>query len=356
MLSNMLTSNMVKNGVIEAKKFGYTRIVGWLQDLNRGLNGLADFTSQDKEKEKKVSQTQFSEVVKEFIDYNQLIEELEFAADEVRGKQRKSYLGGIQNFLESWKGPDEGFVRYISERNSKFGPVTILTYACLDPSIITKEIFSHLYSGVVMSGTLKPTFMYKDVLAIDRAIEKEYSSPFPLENKLTIIIPETTTKYTLRNELMYRKIAEKCSELSSLIPGNVALFFPSYELRDNIGKLLSSSKKLFWEKSELSKEEKDLFLEQFKIEKDQGAALLGVAGANFAEGIDLPGDLLNGVIVVGLPLAKPNLFTRETINYLDKKFGKGWEYGYIYPAMNKCFQSAGRCIRSETDRGVIIYL
>ena len=85
-------------------------------------------------------------------------------------------------------------------------------------------------------------------------------------------------------------------------------------------------------------------------------ALLGVAGANFAEGIDLPGDFLQTVVIVGLPLASPDLKTKETIKYYDNKFDKGWDYAYLFPAMNKCLQSAGRCIRSGTDIGAIVYL
>ena len=83
---------------------------------------------------------------------------------------------------------------------------------------------------------------------------------------------------------------------------------------------------------------------------------MGVISGSFGEGIDLPGDLLKGVVIVGLPLQKPDLETKALIDYFDKKFKKGWDYGYLYPAFNKCLQSAGRCIRSETDRGVIIFL
>ena len=44
------------------------------------------------------------------------------------------------------------------------------------------------------------------------------------------------------------------------------------------------------------------------------------------------------------------------IEYFDKKFGKGWNYGYIFPAFNKTLQNAGRCIRSEEDKGVVVFL
>lgn len=356
MLSNNLTNHMLKNAVLEAKKFHYRGLITWLQELNRIINEMADFEGDAPNKEKLIEKDRFVSEVDKAVDYDELINELELAADEVRKKQRKSYLGGVSGFLDSWKGEDNGFVRIISEREGKYGPQVTLSYSCLDPSIVTKDIFKRIHAGIIMSGTLKPTAMYKDVLGVEKSVEKEYGSPFPAENKLSLIIPETSTKYNLRGEAMFKRIAEKCSQLASLIPGNLAFYFPSYELRDKIALHIQTKKKLFWEKSEMSKEEKEAFLNSFRAEKDKGGILLGVAGANFAEGIDLPGDLLNGVVVVGLPLARPSLKTREIIKYYDQKFSRGWDYGYIFPAVSKCIQSAGRCIRSEKDKGAIIFL
>jgi len=114
--------------------------------------------------------------------------------------------------------------------------------------------------------------------------------------------------------------------------------------------------KIIIEKQNLSKEEKEKILEEFKSNKDKGAVLLAVAAGNFGEGIDLPGDFLKGVVIIGLPLEKPDLETKELIDYYEEKYGKGFDYGYIFPAITKCLQNAGRCIRSETDKGVIIFL
>ena len=353
MVSNNLSSLMIKNAIQEAKKYNFSGLIIWLQEIMGILNSMSNFLQEE---EMLVQKKQFTDAVQKFVDYDQLIDQLELAAEEIRKKQRRSYLGGIASFLSTWKGEDKGFTRILSERQGMQGPNLILSYICLDPSIITRDVFKQVHSGVIMSGTLKPTFMYKDVLGIEQGEEKEYPSPFPPENKLSLIIPETSTKYNLRNDLMYRKIAEKCSQLSGLIPGNVALFFPSYDLRDKVCQFFKSEKKKFWEKSKMTKEDKDQFISDFKNEKEKGGVLLAVTGANFAEGIDFPGDLLKGVIVIGLPLARPDLKTKEIIKYYQEKFSKGWDYGYIYPAMNKCFQSAGRCIRSEEDRGVVIYL
>ncbi|MBI2102285.1 ATP-dependent DNA helicase [Candidatus Woesearchaeota archaeon] len=357
MLSNNLSTTMLRNAIIEAKKFNYGGVIHWLQEITRILTEFADFTpSNSFDKEKKITKDQFIAAIRKTTDYDHLIEELELAADEIRKKQRKSFLGGIASFLQAWKGDDEGFARILSERSGKMGPSISLQYLCLDPALITRDIFAAVHAGVIMSGTLRPISMYKDVLGIPKGIEREYVSPFPPENKVTIIVPETSTKFTARSDTMFQVIARKCGELSHLIPGNVAFFFPSYDLRDRICSFLSVEKKTFWEKSEMTKEEKEQLLASFHAERKSGGVLLGVTGANFAEGVDFPGDLLNGVVIVGLPLAKPDLTTKELIAYYERKFGRGWDYGYIYPAMNKCFQSAGRCIRSETDRGAIIYL
>src|SRR3989338_8576537 len=356
MLSIVLTSNGIKNAVLEAKKYGYNGLIFWLQELMRILHEMGNFSNTDTEREKLVSRTGLISQINTLVDYDEFINQLEIAAEEIKKKQRKSYLGGIAHFLSSWKGEDAGFARIISQKAGMYGEVTALSYLCLDPRLVSGDIFNKVHAGVVMSGTLQPTFMYKDILGIERGVEREYNSPFPVENKLSLIIPETSTKYTVRGDAMYRRIAQICSNLAGSIPGNAAFFFPSYQLRDKIANFLTVRKKLFWEKAEMSKEEKEALLSQFKAEKEAGGVLLGVTGANFAEGVDFPGDLLQGVVVVGLPLAKPDLRTKEVIKYYEEKFGKGWDYGYIYPAMSKCIQSAGRCIRSETDKGVVIFL
>jgi DNA excision repair protein ERCC-2 len=74
----------------------------------------------------------------------------------------------------------------------------------------------------------------------------------------------------------------------------------------------------------------------------------------FAEGIDYPGETLSGVIVVSPALPQLS-FERELMRqYYDQRYGKGFEFAYLYPGMNRVIQSVGRLIRSETDRGVAV--
>ena len=170
-----------------------------------------------------------------------------------------------------------------------------------------------------------------------------------------------TTKFTERNEDQFYRIAGNIVKVINNIPGNIGIFFPSYGMMETIGGLMEHSavdKEIVTERQDMTKLDKKRLFERFSsyVKKGNGAALFAVVGANFSEGVDFPGELMNAVVVVGLPLQKPDIKNQALINYYDTRFQKGWEYGYIYPAMNKVMQTAGRCIRSETDRGVIILM
>ena len=174
----------------------------------------------------------------------------------------------------------------------------------------------------------------------------------------SIDIDELTNRLALTKSI--HKLLFQCNkkDLVNKIKGNVFVFFSSYKIRDSIylSFMNECKKTIFLEDSKMSKEQKLEMLERFKKYKKSGAVLLGVTSGSFGEGIDMPGDLLNGVIIVGLPLGVPDLETRELIAYFDKKYKKGWDYGYLFPAFQKTLQNAGRCIRSENDKGVIAFL
>ncbi|MBW2989344.1 ATP-dependent DNA helicase [Candidatus Woesearchaeota archaeon] len=355
LMSWNLSSFILKRAMKEAGKFNLDNIRERLYRIRDVLERLSDGLDERNE-EKLAKKKEFIQKIGE--DYDSIISEFSFAADEIREKQKQSYVGSVGSFMEAWTGQDKGFARIIGMKAGEREPYISLMYKCLDPSFVTKDVIENARSVIGMSGTLTPTFMYRDILGFDKVKEKVFKSPFPKKNRLALIVPETTTKFTRRGEDEFRKIAEACNKIISLVPGNSLLFFPSYALRDSVYIQLNDicKKDILIEKPRLTKEEKQQLLEEFKSCKDKGACLMAVASGSFGEGIDLPGDFLKCVIVIGLPLQKPSLEVKELIDYYDVKFGKGWEYGYVYPAMIKTLQNAGRCIRSEKDKGVVVFL
>ncbi|MBN2459881.1 ATP-dependent DNA helicase [Candidatus Woesearchaeota archaeon] len=353
--SHRISTNTLRRAYDEAKRYKKEEMLEAIESLEKRLWELAEGVAD----EAYVNKDQLIREISEMTDYDEMVTDMHELADTIREEQRQSSLGTVASFLEAWAGDDKGFTRILARSFGLKGEEIItVQYRCLDPSLITKDVIRAAYSTILMSGTLSPTSMYKEVLGFDTAEEASYKSPFPEKNKLSIIIPRTSTKYESRSDDMYREIAEIITRSANKIPGNVAVFFPSYTLRDDVNKHFSklTDKTVFVEKQKFTKKEKLDFLEAFKGYKNVGAVLMGVIGGNFAEGVDLPGDFLKGVIIVGLPLERPNLETEALIKYYDEKFKKGWDYGYLFPAFNRALQSAGRCIRSETDKGVIIFL
>ena len=77
---------------------------------------------------------------------------------------------------------------------------------------------------------------------------------------------------------------------------------------------------------------------------------------NFAisEGIDLKGERLIGAIIVGVGL--PTISSELNIikEHFDNTRENGYAYTYTYPGMIKVTQAAGRVIRSDDERGVVL--
>ena len=320
-----------------------------LLELNRRI-GLA-------ENERLVSMNEFQNAINAGCNYNETVKRLRKIGEVILEEKKRSFANQLAGFLEMWPGPDEGFTRILKRGFSRKDKLAItLNYRCLDPSVVLKPIAENA-TVIAMSGTLRPGAIYKNLFGFEAEL-REYEDPFPQKNRLNMIVPGITTKFSERDSEMYRKISKAAANITNNVPGNSIIFFPSYQLINSVYENFrnDSDKTIFMERPKLSKEDKETIIENFKKYKDHGAVLMACASGSFGEGIDLPGDYLKSVLIVGLPLAKPDLETKETIKYYDRKFNNGWDYGYIFPALIKCIQNAGRCIRSETDRGVIVFL
>ncbi|MFH0874300.1 MAG: ATP-dependent DNA helicase [archaeon] len=352
--SEYLSTTTLRRAIAESKKYGYNETVDL---LNKIMDTVISMSNSLKLAEEKIAlKDEFFMPIDTAYDFKQVTDDLEFIADNIRERQKQSYVGSVARFLSAWIGADEGFARIISNKQSARESYFQLSYRCLDPSIVAAPVVNSAHSSILMSGTLVPIDMYKELLGVENTEAVVFNDPYPKDNRLNLVIPKTTTKFSMRNDKQFEEIAKICSEIIDAVPGNSAIFFPSYSLRDKVNRNIECKKPVFLEESEMGRLERAEFLERFKSYSKTGAVLLAVSQGSFGEGIDLPGDLLKAVVVVGLPLRQPDLESKSLIDYYDKKFKKGWDYGYIMPAMTKCIQNAGRCIRSETDRGVIIFL
>lgn len=344
--SERISANVLERAQQEAEKFEYE-----LPVINELLSAVTAFAgSVDDDNEAYIERSALLNKLTT-VDPARLLK----IADDVREEQQRSYIGSVGSFLAAWGGEDEGFSRILTRQDNN----VVLSYRCLDPGLVAGPVVRGSYCTIFMSGTLAPTVMYAELLDIPLNSEDyTFKSPFPDTNRLTLIVPQTTTKYQARGDDMFLAQARLLAKGVDAVPGNSIVFFPSYYLRDKVGAHLQSitKKTVFFEERGMGKGEREELLNRFGTYKDSGATILGVMSGSFAEGVDFKGDLLKAVFVVGLPLARPDKETQALIKYYDSKFSRGWDYGYVFPAFNKILQSAGRAIRSETDRGALVFV
>jgi len=280
----------------------------------------------------------------EMADYFEMI-----GLEWVERTTRRSYCLKLAKFLKGWQGEEVSAIRTLRKKNGYFS----LSKKFLDPSISTSEL-GKAHSLILMSGTLLPLEMYRDVLGLEekRSIMKQYSSPFSKSNKLNIIVEGITTRYSRRNFEEYEKFAEKIDNIAKATPGGTAVFFASYKVMNNVLPLIKT-RPIFAQRERMKPRE---VYEIFKRFSEEGGMLCAVQGGSLSEGIDYNKGQIKTVVVAGIALEEMGLEVEALIDYYQEKFGKGWEYGYIYPAVMKAMQAGGRAIRKHEDRAAVVYM
>ena len=260
----------------------------------------------------------------------------------------------LNKFIKLLDFYDETFSLYVTKKDNDDIKINLF---CIDPSEHLKRTLDQVKGKIFFSATLSPAKYYLDV--IGRDVESpllNLPSPFDKKNMKVLVAPKISVRYKNRQDTV-NQVADYIKEFVSHKVGNYFVYVPSYEYLEMIVPHLHSDDfELIVQEKDMSEEEKELFLSCF-VEKPE-KTMLGVAvlGGAFSEGIDLVGERVIGVAIVGVGI--PQIcFERDLIrSYFDKTESKGFEYAYVSPGINKVMQALGRVIRSETDRGVALLI
>ena len=263
----------------------------------------------------------------------------------------------VRQFLEIHELLDENYIQYTElEGNGRFK----IKLFCVNPAENLNHYLKLGNSTIFFSATLLPIDYYKQLLSVEKDDYAVYAeSKFPQENRKILIGSEASTKYTQRGTEMYRKIADYLRNTVDGKNGNYIAFFPSYQFMEDVleeFEKLASGVELVIQSQFMSENQREEFLEMFEEERDHPMLGFCVMGGVFSEGIDLTHDRLIGVIVVGTGIPQVCNDREIVKNYFDQRGMRGFDYAYLYPGMNKVLQSAGRVIRTEDDKGIILLL
>lgn len=234
-----------------------------------------------------------------------------------------------------------------------------LTLYCLNPAPHLRDVLGKMRSTVYFSATLRPMDYFTDILGGDRETRSlVLPSPFPPRNLQVIVDDRIPTRYDKR-AASYGDVAAAVAAMVNARVGNYLVFFPSYkylrEVRERLDGLLESAEVLCQSEGMADIDRKN-FLDHFSTYGSRTLVGCAVMGGAFGEGIDLVGERLSGVAVVGVGLPQVCLERQLIRDHFQHAADTGFEYAFAYPGMNKVLQAVGRLIRTETDRGVALLI
>ena len=249
---------------------------------------------------------------------------------------------------------DETFSLYVSKKNEKDWSINLY---CIDPSEHLKRTLNQVKGKIIFSATLSPSDYYIEMIGGTKQDPILFlPSPFPKENLCLMVAPKISIRYKNRNETL-SAVFDYTKEFIAGKMGNYFIYVPSYEYLEQLVPYLTNlDANLVIQEKDMTENEKKQFLTCFVENPSKTTIGIAVVGGAFGEGIDLAGDRIIGVVVIGVGL--PQIcFERNIIKeYFNKIENKGFDYAYIAPGLNKVMQAVGRVIRSETDRGVALLI
>ncbi len=235
---------------------------------------------------------------------------------------------------------------------------TSVRITCCDASELLKDSYESYAQVVGFSATLKPFSFYSQLSGLkDRNLKTaEFVSPFSRDQRKVLIIPQVSSKYSDRQR-NYPRIAEVIARIAAVKQGNYFAFFPSFDFLSRVLQEFKTPEgfEVLRQPSGMRREAVDEVLDKLR-ESSAHHIVFAVQGGVFSEGIDYPGKMAIGAFVVGPPLPTFDLVREEMRRYYEENYDAGFDYAYTYPAMAKAVQAAGRVIRTETDKGIIILM
>ena len=273
------------------------------------------------------------------------------------GEYRESAIERMAEFLFRLlqAGTDPAYLTIFR----KDGEGIALEVRNIDPAGKLQDLARDHGCCVMISGTLSPVEQYHKSYFGNTPVETlSLPNAFPRDQRLVLGAQDVTTAFSMRqNKDNQDRIEEYIVRFASL-PGNLAIYFPSYQMLETFSeraKKRLKNRALFIEPKEA--QEAGLALRTFLSlpAKGDSGVLLAVTGGKWSEGLDYRGEMLGGAMVIGLPLAPYTPVRKMIIQYFRRKFGPEGEFiSYTLPAINRAMQALGRVIRTPEDRGILV--
>ena len=255
----------------------------------------------------------------------------------------------LRRFADAERREERGFVSLVG---FDAGEPSAERY-CRDPSRALGALFAPCHALIACSATLSPPELYAASLGLprERLVHARIAAEDRSRRRVVVIDGGVGTREAERSREAPR-IARRLAALCASIPGSCLALFPSHTFLEQVRcQLPAETPRVLWQERGDGEPERTRIVDALR--RGSRRLALAVAGGGLAEGVDYAGAGLAAVAVIGPCLPSPSTRRALLAQHFDESFERGFEYAYALPGMIRVVQSAGRLLRSDTDRGVI---
>ena len=301
---------------------------------------------------------QMAEAVRELETLTRSIESLGDAveAPEIEHEADGLIIEGVEIaavFHKLFSPPDDNSVQWYEFINEE--PYLHMSPLSVAP-FLEKSLYPRIESLVLTSATLSQggNFTYlEEALGLSEAPGEEESAvvagPFSYEDEMKLLIPEFLPPVTAADDAYVDALAKCIQGIVSEVGRKILILFTSYKLLRAVHDALDEKTLVLAQGIDGPRSK---LIERFK-ESTGSAVLLGTD--SFWEGVDLPGDTLEILIITRLPFPVPTDPVFSALADRMAELGKDPFSDLSIPrAILKLRQGVGRLIRTTSDRGVVI--
>ncbi|MDY4823157.1 MAG: ATP-dependent DNA helicase [Candidatus Onthovivens sp.] len=356
MFSAILSSSSFFKALTDLKKIRNKQIMKIYNSLEEYFNYYLEFDFS--EQKEFILDSLNIDFVLRLKKYNEEIKKYRLKHKKFKSENVDNFNRDLYRFLLIY----DYYIKYKDQyklfiRSEKEDEIT-LNMMCLDASKFIVSSLNHFEGSIFFSATLSPIDYYINLIVNNNNNVKTLSLPSPFKKENFKVLVDNSTSFIYKDRLLtIDKIKEYILTFSKKRKGNYMVFCPSYKYLETLKLVLKDDDlNIIYQEKNMTNVSKDLFLSEFKEKVNKTTVGVVVLGGIFSEGIDLVGDRLNGVIILGIGLPSISFENELKKEYYNSLSYNGFEYAYINVGINKITQALGRLIRSENDKGIALLI
>ena len=356
MFSSILSSSSFFKALTDLKKIRNKQIMKIYNSLEEYFNYYLEFDFSE-QKEFILDSLNIDFVIR-LKKYNEEIKKYRLKHKKFKSENVDNFNRDLYRFLLIY----DYYIKYKDQyklfiRSEKEDEIT-LNMMCLDASKFIVSSLNHFEGSIFFSATLSPIDYYINLIVNNNNNVKTLSLPSPFKKENFKVLVDNSTSFIYKDTLLtIDRIRDYILTFSKKRKGNYMVFCPSYKYLETLKLVLKDDDlNIIYQEKNMTNISKDLFLNEFKEKVNKTTVGVVVLGGIFSEGIDLVGDRLNGVIILGIGLPSISFENELKKEYYNSLSYNGFEYAYINVGINKITQALGRLIRSENDKGIALLI